>query len=104
MSQVQLALSATAEGHDKDNLLSLQSDIQELISLTKESLKSAEGKDTSENEDDGLSDSEEDNEDDAMAAEYAMFKVLNISHEYSIKNLILQQLIAILFCLFIIFS
>ncbi|KAK0179792.1 hypothetical protein PV327_005510 [Microctonus hyperodae] len=74
LSQVQLALSATAEGHDKDNLLSLQSDIQELISLTKESLRSAEGKDTSENEDDGLSDSEVDDEDDAMAAEYAMFK------------------------------
>ncbi|XP_074111841.1 zinc finger CCCH-type with G patch domain-containing protein [Cotesia typhae] len=73
LSQVQLALTTATEGHDKDNLLSLQSDIQELIALTKESLRSAEGKDTSDNEDDGLSDSQ-DEEDDPMAKEYAMFK------------------------------
>ncbi|XP_014295690.1 zinc finger CCCH-type with G patch domain-containing protein [Microplitis demolitor] len=73
LSQVQLALTTASEGHDKDNLLSLQSDIQELIALTKESLRSAEGKDTSDNEDDGLSDSQ-DEEDDPMGKEYAMFK------------------------------
>lgn len=76
LSQVQLALTTATEGHDKDNLLSLQSDIQELIELTKESLKTAEGKDTSENEDDGLSDSQEEDDDDPMSKEYAMFKVI----------------------------
>lgn len=38
-------------------------------------MRSAEGKDTSDNEDDGLSDSQ-DEEDDPMGKEYAMFKVI----------------------------
>ncbi|XP_015126841.1 zinc finger CCCH-type with G patch domain-containing protein [Diachasma alloeum] len=76
LSQVQLALSGSTAGADRDNLQSLQSDIQELIALTKESLRSAEGKETSDNEDDGLSDDSQDNDDDddPMAKEYAMFK------------------------------
>ncbi|XP_012284436.1 zinc finger CCCH-type with G patch domain-containing protein isoform X2 [Orussus abietinus] len=39
LSQVCLALSATSEGSDRDDLFRLQSDLQELISLTKENLQ-----------------------------------------------------------------
>ncbi|XP_063972583.1 zinc finger CCCH-type with G patch domain-containing protein [Diachasmimorpha longicaudata] len=92
LSQVQLALAGSPAGPDRDNLQSLQSDIQELIALTKESLRSAEGKETSDNEDDGLSDDSQDDDDDGddddpMAKEYAMFKAelrdeeLNNTHD-----------------------
>ncbi|XP_034945581.1 zinc finger CCCH-type with G patch domain-containing protein isoform X2 [Chelonus insularis] len=76
LSQVQLALSSAVEGHNRDNLLSLQSDIQELIALTKESLKSAEeGKESSDNEDDGLSDDGQiEDDDDPLTKQCAMFK------------------------------
>ncbi|XP_011306166.1 zinc finger CCCH-type with G patch domain-containing protein isoform X2 [Fopius arisanus] len=89
LSQVQLALSGTPTGTDRNNLLSLQSDIQELIALTKESLRSAEGKETSDNEDDGLSDDSQDNnddDDDPMAKEYAIFKAELQKNELNITN------------------
>lgn len=57
-------------------MLSLRSDMEELITLTRESLESAKGA-RSNNDDspDGLSD----DDDDPMAKEYAMFKVQPIS-------------------------
>ncbi|XP_015602108.1 zinc finger CCCH-type with G patch domain-containing protein [Cephus cinctus] len=69
LSQVQVALSATGKGPDKDNLLSLQSDIQELISLTKDSLQSVlEGKNNDQSK------KFTDENDDPLAKEYALFK------------------------------
>lgn len=38
LSQVQLAIAASLPGPDQDSLISLQSDIEELITLTKENL------------------------------------------------------------------
>ncbi|XP_003699862.1 zinc finger CCCH-type with G patch domain-containing protein [Megachile rotundata] len=71
LTQVQATLSTTTEETDRNNLLSLQSDIQELITLTKESLQSIEMADvgnTSKFEDSGNED------DDPLAREYALFK------------------------------
>ncbi|XP_051167034.1 zinc finger CCCH-type with G patch domain-containing protein [Leptopilina boulardi] len=65
LSQVEIALSTTPKGPDKDNLLSLQSDIQELINLTKENLESLE---TVENKKD------ENSTNDPLDREYALFK------------------------------
>lgn len=65
-------LSATPIGSDRDNLLSLKSDIEELISLTKESLQNLEGNDTiSKNRDENSDDETE----DLLDKEYALFKV-----------------------------
>ncbi|XP_043275966.1 zinc finger CCCH-type with G patch domain-containing protein [Venturia canescens] len=70
LSQVKLALSATDQGPDRDNLLSLQSDIEELITLTAQSLRSAKGECTDSDSAENLSD----DDDDPMAKEYALFK------------------------------
>ncbi|XP_011332346.2 zinc finger CCCH-type with G patch domain-containing protein isoform X2 [Ooceraea biroi] len=69
LSQVDTTLSATPKGPDRDNLLSLKSDIEELISLTRESLRSLEG-----NEDKKNDDEEFDEEEDPLDKEYALFK------------------------------
>ncbi|XP_031849475.1 zinc finger CCCH-type with G patch domain-containing protein [Nomia melanderi] len=71
LAQVQATLSSTAEGTDRENLLSLQSDIEELINLTKESLQSIESGDTG-NESSTEILSDDDN--DPLAKEYALFK------------------------------
>lgn len=65
-------MSATPIGPDRDNLISLKSDIEELISLTKESLQNLEGdstinKNRDENSDDKL--------ENLLDKEYALFKV-----------------------------
>lgn len=62
----------TPNGPDRDNLLSLKSDIEELISLTRESLQSLEGdngENTNEDED------FDDDTQDPLDKEYALFKV-----------------------------
>lgn len=58
---------------DRDNLLSLQSDIQELINLTKESLQSVEMANVGNTS--KLEDSSNEDE-DPLAKEYALFKVI----------------------------
>lgn len=69
--QVDTTLSTTPKGSDRDNLLSLKSDIEELISLTRESLRSLEGDIENKNEDNNSDDETE----DLLDREYAMFKV-----------------------------
>lgn len=72
LSQVDTTLSSTPVGPNKDNLLSLKSDIEELISLTKESLQSLEGNNAGDKgEDEDLDDKIE----DSLDKEYALFKV-----------------------------
>ncbi|XP_015433672.1 PREDICTED: zinc finger CCCH-type with G patch domain-containing protein [Dufourea novaeangliae] len=73
LAQVQATLSSSPEGTDRDNLLSLQSDIEELINLTKESLQSIESGDTG-NESSTEILSDDDDDDDPLAKEYALFK------------------------------
>lgn len=63
-------LSTTSRGPDRDNLLSLKSDIEELISLTKESLQSLEGDEENKN-----NDNPDDKMEDLLDREYALFKV-----------------------------
>ncbi|KAH0951498.1 hypothetical protein HN011_002974 [Eciton burchellii] len=70
LSQVDTTLSITPKGPDRDNLLSLKSDIEELISLTKENLQRLEGNDTNKKNDDEESDEAE----DSLDKEYALFK------------------------------
>ncbi|XP_017789428.1 PREDICTED: zinc finger CCCH-type with G patch domain-containing protein isoform X2 [Habropoda laboriosa] len=70
LAQVQTTLSVTTQEADRNNLLSLQSDIQELIALTKESLEGVESADD---------DLDEYNDidiyhDDPLAKEYTLFK------------------------------
>lgn len=72
LSQVDVTLSATSIGPDRDNLLSLKSDIEELISLTKESLQNLEGHGTINKNTDENSDDEAEN---LLDKEYALFKV-----------------------------
>lgn len=72
LSQVDVTLSATSIGPDRDNLLSLKSDIEELISLTKESLQNLEGNDIINKNRDENSDDETEN---LLDKEYALFKV-----------------------------
>ncbi|XP_033228980.1 zinc finger CCCH-type with G patch domain-containing protein-like [Belonocnema kinseyi] len=69
LSQVEIALSATPKGPDKDNLLSLQSDILEVIQLTKESLESM-----SEVGNSNKKSASNESNDDPLAREYALFK------------------------------
>nr|XP_033327619.1 zinc finger CCCH-type with G patch domain-containing protein isoform X1 [Megalopta genalis] len=71
LAQVQATLSSTAEGPDRENLLSLKSDIEELINLAKESLQSIESGD---NENDSSTEILSDDDDDPLAKEYALFK------------------------------
>ncbi|XP_020287630.1 zinc finger CCCH-type with G patch domain-containing protein [Pseudomyrmex gracilis] len=69
--QVDTTLSITPNGPDRDNLLSLKSDIEELISLTRESLQSLEGdNDENANEDEDFDDDTQ----DPLDKEYALFK------------------------------
>jgi len=68
---VDTTLSITPKGPDRDNLLSLKSDIEELISLTKESLQRLEGNDA----DKKIDDEESDEAEDSLDKEYALFKV-----------------------------
>lgn len=71
LAQVQATLSAAVSGADRDNLLSLKSDIQELINLTKESLLSIETADVGhESKIENLNDEDE----DPLTKEYALFK------------------------------
>lgn len=70
---MQIALSVTPKGPDKDNLLSLQQDIQELINLTKENLESLEN---GENDKDEDSENLDNQNEDPMDREYALFKVI----------------------------
>ncbi|XP_076674218.1 zinc finger CCCH-type with G patch domain-containing protein isoform X2 [Andrena cerasifolii] len=69
--QVQATLSTTTQAADRDNLLSLESDIQELINLTKESLQSVN---TGNVVDESTMESLNDEDDDPLAKEYALFK------------------------------
>lgn len=79
---MKLALSATDKGPDRDNLLSLQSDIEELIALTAQSLKSAKGECTDGND---STDNLSDDNDDPLAKEYALFKVTRVSPKGTIR-------------------
>lgn len=72
LSQIDVTLSATSIGPDRDNLLSLKSDIEELISLTKENLQNLEGSDIINKNRDENSDDETEN---LLDKEYALFKV-----------------------------
>lgn len=71
LSQVDTTLSTMPKGSDRDNLLSLKSDIEELISLTRESLRNLEGDVENKNEDNNFDDETE----NLLDREYAMFKV-----------------------------
>ncbi|KAL6428751.1 hypothetical protein ACFW04_007962 [Cataglyphis niger] len=71
LSQVDTTLSATPIGPDRDNLLSLKSDIEELILLTKESLQNLEGDDIINKNRDDNSDNKTEN---SLDKEYALFK------------------------------
>lgn len=71
LTQVQTTLSTTVHEGDRNNLLSLKSDIEELINLTKESLQSLEST-TVENKSD--IDSLDEDDEDPLAKEYALFK------------------------------
>ena len=73
LSKVELALSRTTNGLERKNLLSLQADIHELITLTKESLDSSKSISFGKDDDNFSSDN-----DDPMAREYAIFKVIII--------------------------
>lgn len=69
--QVDTTLSTMPKGPDRDNLLSLKSDIEELISLTKESLQNLEGDVENKNEDNNPDNKME----DLLDKEYVLFKV-----------------------------
>ncbi|XP_046417487.1 zinc finger CCCH-type with G patch domain-containing protein [Neodiprion fabricii] len=72
LSQVQIALSISASDPDRDNLLSLRSDIQELIDLTKENLNSVgESGTIGDKRTDGA-----EQDADPLAKEYALFKAV----------------------------
>lgn len=77
LSQVDTTLSTTPKGPDRDNLLSLKSDIEELISLTRESLQSLEGDVENTNEDESPNNVME----NSLDREYALFKVSHIVRE-----------------------
>ncbi|CAL7947940.1 unnamed protein product [Xylocopa violacea] len=80
LAQVQVTLAVTTQEPDRENLLSLQSDIQELITLTKESLHDVETSSEDLDDDDDADDDDVDNDDDdddiddPLAKEYALFK------------------------------
>ncbi|EFN81050.1 zinc finger CCCH-type with G patch domain-containing protein [Harpegnathos saltator] len=71
LSQVNATLTSTPVGSNRDNLLSLKSDIEELISLTKESLQSLEGNNAEEK---GENEDPDDKMEDPLDKEYALFK------------------------------
>ncbi|KYM85601.1 Zinc finger CCCH-type with G patch domain-containing protein [Atta colombica] len=70
LSQVDATLSTTPKGPYRDNLLSLKSDINELIFLTKESLQNLEENVENTNENDNPDDKTE----DLLDREYVFFK------------------------------
>ncbi|XP_066999121.2 zinc finger CCCH-type with G patch domain-containing protein [Anabrus simplex] len=70
LSQVQLAISASTPGPDRDNLISLQSDIEELIKLTKENLSSVQQHQGT----NSAAEEKQNKEEDPFAKEYALFK------------------------------
>lgn len=75
LAQVQATLSVTTQEADRENLLSLQSDIQELIALTKKSLQGVETSSEDLDDDDDDDDIDDiDDMDDPMEKEYALFK------------------------------
>ena len=82
----------TPKGPDKDNLLSLQSDIRELINLTKESLENLEEVKNSKNENSRFSN--ERNE-DPLDREYALFKVFNYLILY--YNIVVTKIVFLYF-------
>lgn len=85
LSQVDTTLSTTLKGPDRDNLLSLKSDIEELISLTKESLQNLEGNVENKNENDNPNDKTK----DLLDREYALFKVY-LRNNYSQRIILLS--------------
>ncbi|XP_076232478.1 zinc finger CCCH-type with G patch domain-containing protein [Calliopsis andreniformis] len=70
LAQVQASLLAKPQGTDREDLLSLKSDIQELINLTKENLQRLERG----NLENGSEVESLDNTNDPLAEEYALFK------------------------------
>ncbi|KAL0274083.1 UNVERIFIED_CONTAM: hypothetical protein PYX00_006599 [Menopon gallinae] len=61
LSQIQMAISASADGPEKDNLITLEKDITELIKLTKDSLQPNEDQETK-------------SDPDPLADEYKLFQ------------------------------
>lgn len=78
LAQVQATLSVTTQEADRENLLSLQSDIQELITLTKKSLQGVEtsSEDLDDDDDDDDDVEMDDDMEDPLEKEYALFKVV----------------------------
>lgn len=67
------------EESDKNDLLNLKSNLQELIDLTKENLEKLEGIGRAESPDIiEISDGKENDKTDPLANEYALFKVINL--------------------------
>lgn len=87
LAQVQATLSVTTQEADRENLLSLQSDIQELIALTKKSLQGVETSSEDLDDDDDDDDIDDiDDMDDPMEKEYALFKVIFLSTSKLLKK------------------
>lgn len=76
LAQVQATLSVTTQEADRENLLSLQSDIQELITLTKKSLQGVETSSEDLDDDDDDDVEMDDDIEDPLEKEYALFKVV----------------------------
>ncbi|KAF7403667.1 hypothetical protein HZH68_006461 [Vespula germanica] len=75
LSQIVSALSMETEESDKNDLLNLKSNLQELIDLTKENLEKLEGIGRAESPDIiEISNGEENDKTDPLANEYALFK------------------------------
>ncbi|KAK9310675.1 hypothetical protein QLX08_000011 [Tetragonisca angustula] len=74
LAQVQATLSVTTQEADRENLLSLQSDIQELITLTKKSLQGVETSSEDLDDDDDDDVEMDDDMEDPLEKEYALFK------------------------------
>lgn len=76
LAQVQATLSVTTQEADRENLLSLQSDIQELITLTKESLQGVE----TSSED--LDDDDDDDDDVVLKMEMEKEEMFEDPHQH----------------------
>lgn len=80
LSQIVSALSVETEESEKNDLLNLKSNLQELIDLTKENLEKLEGIGRTESPDIiEIFNSKENDKTDRLANEYALFKVINLS-------------------------
>ncbi|XP_017884031.1 zinc finger CCCH-type with G patch domain-containing protein [Ceratina calcarata] len=91
LAQVQATLAVTTQDADREKLLSLQADLQELITLTKESLQgvgnSSEDLDYDDDDDDDDDDDVDVDINDPLAKEYALFKAeLKKTANESVKN------------------